>query len=432
MAAIRSLIKPGDQLGPYKIVRKLGAGGMGIVWEAWEEELRRKVAIKVLSSEALSNPALIERFRGEGRALAMLKHPNVVLLYTLGFHDNAAFMALEYIEGKPLDHFLMSHPCGLQDILHLIEQMAEGLAAAHEAGVIHRDLKPANVIVDTRLNAKLIDFGIAKVYSEHQSYDTSAELVIGTANYLSPEVAAGRAATAQSDIYSLGLVLYYMLTGETPFIGRSNLETIEKIRTSSIAFSPRLQILLPERLKQMVAKMTAKIPSLRYASVREMLTDLRLINLETLPSDLRDSPDVRLPLANYSEVRKKCEAQGFDSAEMRFIINLSARIQLGNRAVIPDDATIKTERARLLKIQESSLQQAITRFQAARATVAGRRATESVAIELKTIPRRRIRGRSWPAALVVVLLVIALVVMVLSQSKPAREPASVITPADEP
>lgn len=387
---VRLILKPGDTLGDYRMVRKIGQGGMGEVWEAWDDKLGRQVALKVLAPDAIDKPEMLDRFRGEGRALARLKHQNVVTLYAIGEQQGTAYMALEFVDGLPLDHYLMSHPCGLHDTLKLFRQMLEGLAAAHEAGIIHRDLKPSNIVVDSDLKAKLVDFGIAKVYSDHQTSHTEQDIVIGTTNYLSPECAAGRMATPQSDIYAMGLVLYHMLTGETPFSGRNNLETIEKIRSSSLAFSPRLQPLLPEGVKQIVARMTAKAPSHRFATAREAIAELDRISLAELPADLREPCDHRLPVSNFSEVRKKCEAHGYDTAEMRFIINLAARLQQEVQEHIDDDRTVRTGYPHMLRISDSTVQDAVRRYQAAKSTLSNRR----IAVEMPRSPRPRSRQES--------------------------------------
>lgn len=396
---------------------------MSEVWEAWDERLRRKVALKFLSTDGLRDPDLAARFKGESAALAKLSHPHVVLLYGNGKHEGTDFLALEYIEGLPLDHFLMSHPCGLTDTLTLLTQMASGLAAAHQAGIIHRDLKPGNIMIDTRLNAKLVDFGLAQ---ENTGTRSSADYLIGSVNYIAPEVAAGRAPTHKSDIYALGLVLYYMLTGEVPFMGRSHEDTLEKIRSSSLAFSPRLQALLPEKLKHIVSKMTAKAPGARYDRTVDVLADLGVVDLSRWPADLREPADIRIPLANFSDLRKKCEAEGYDTSEQRFILNLAARMQLGSKATLPEDATVATRRVRLLKIQDRTLQDAIRRFQAAKSVLTGKR-IELAPPEILTMPHTRKRQISKSSAAVFLILsaVVAAAFFIILSGNHDREPAQV-------
>lgn len=404
----RAQLQPGQMLGSYRIVRKIGHGGMGEVYEAWESELHRRIAIKILRVESLSDPEMTERFRGEGRALARLKHENVVTLYTLGEFNGRIYMAMEYIDGVPLDHFLMSHACSLGDVLSLVRQLLEGLGAAHEAGIIHRDLKPANVVIDKAMRAKLVDFGIAKVHSERSTgLETSREVIIGTVNYIAPEVGVGKPATIRSDIYSLGLVFFHMLSGMTPFIGRSNFETLEKIRTTALAFSPRLQNLIPQDVKRVVMKMTAKSPSMRYSSAQEALADLEKIDISKLPADLRQSTASGFPVVNYTEVRKRCETLGFDASELRFILAIASGIavdQMDGGAEENMERTDKIDMRPLIEITEKSLNEAVMRFQRARSTLVARRVDSPAASRVHYSPPQDDLAQSLVTAICVMLV----------------------------
>ncbi|MGZ3723219.1 MAG: serine/threonine protein kinase [Bdellovibrionales bacterium] len=360
----------GQTVGACRIIRKIGEGGMGEVYEAWEEGLQRKVAIKILSQSALASDQMVERFRGEGRALAKVNHRNVVSLFSIGEMNGRAYMAMEYVDGLPVHKFFETHPCALKDILEMFQQMAEGLACAHEANVIHRDIKPANIIIDRTLTCKIIDFGIAKVHSDHQTVHTAQDIVMGTANYLSPEVVMGRLSTHLSDIYSLGLVFYSVLTGDIPFPGHSNLETLEKIRSSTLAFNPRFNVIIPEEIKQIIFRMTSKSPNMRYRNAQEVVAELKKISLENWPADLLIPVFPRLVLENRPEVQALCEKHGFGTPETRLIINLAVSL------TEPGDPT-KTEvidTAPIIRLQAPKISEAIQRFNSAKSELVERRA----------------------------------------------------------
>jgi serine/threonine protein kinase len=371
----RPQLQPGQTLGSYRIVRKVGQGGMGEVYEAWDPDRHRRVAIKVLKTEpwADGNPDLetIERFRNEGRALARLRSENVVALFTVGEFHGRVFMAMEYVDGVPLDHFMMSHACALADLIELFRQMAQGLSAAHKSGILHRDLKPANVVIDRRMTAKLVDFGVAKIPDKF-SLETSQGVVIGTVNYLSPEVAAGKPASQQSDIYSLGLVFFHMLTGVVPFVGRSNFETLEKIRTTYLVFGPRLQQLIPDGIKRIVDRMTHKAPNQRYSTAEEVLADLNQLSLAAVPVDLRESKASGFPIGNYTEVRKRCESLGFDSGEIRFVMAVAAGVEVETSRPLGEESTDKIEVRPVIEISEPSLSEGVRRYNKAKAVQANR------------------------------------------------------------
>jgi len=359
----------GDKIGIYRIVRKIGAGGMGEIYEAWEEDLQRRVAIKIISQRALENETAVERFKSEGRALAKLQNPHIVGIHTLGVHEGRNYIAMEYFEGLPLQDFLMVHPSGLRETLDLFRQMLLGLAGAHEAGIVHRDLKPQNVLVSDQFNAKLIDFGIAKVYSEVPSFHTSTDVFIGTINYTAPEVLKGQVASFKSDIFSMGLVFYYMLTGNIPFQATSQLAVIENIKTQELTFDNHLKLLLPDGIKNLVAKMIAKNPEDRYQEVQEVLADLKRISLDNLPPELAVSVHTTIELSNKDEILMQCRKEGFDESEIKFIVNLAADIEAKKattRAVVSDDTMATGEGKESIVVSKESVGEAIRRFRLAR------------------------------------------------------------------
>jgi serine/threonine protein kinase len=382
----------GQDVGACRIVRKIGEGGMGEVYEGWEESLQRKVAIKILSESALASAEMVERFRGEGRALAKVKHRNVVSLYSLGEVNGRAYMAMEYVDGLPVNKYFERHPCALKDTLELFRQMAEGLACAHEANVIHRDIKPGNIIVDQSLTCKIIDFGIAKMHSDHSTVNTAQDIVMGTANYLAPEVVMGRTSTLLSDVYSLGLVYYSILTGEIPFNGHSNLETLEKIRSSTLTFNPRFNIVIPEEVRRIIFRMTSKSPNMRFQSAREVANELSNVDLEDWPKDFLTPVYPRIELENREEVQAQCEKHGFALPETRIIINLAVSLEEAQSA----DKTAPVYIAPLVRLKGRSVDEAIARFNSAKSLLVSRRMEISRLAQLA--PRNHSRQKIvWPA-----------------------------------
>jgi len=380
----------GQQLGGCRILRKLGEGGMGEVYEAWEESSNRRVAIKILARGSLASADLVTRFRNEGLTLSKVSHPNVVSLYAIGEIDGREYMTMEYVDGVAVSAFFDTYTCSLKSTLEMFIQMAEGLACAHEAKIIHRDIKPGNIIIDQSMNCKIIDFGIAKVNSD-QSPDskTAKDIVMGTVNFLSPEVVMGRASTALSDIYSLGLVFYHVLTGEIPFAGQSSLEILEKIRSSPLALDPRFNVLFPEDLRQIVFRMTAKSPSMRYQSAREVAEELRRVDFSQWPDDLLVPHSPQCKISNRDEIYTFCHAQGYALPEMRLIVNLaSIFVDSSTEDVFIDPATIAL---------------AIARFKAAKEQLESKRAENTR--RLQTQPRAGSRPKMMWSALGAFLLI---------------------------
>ncbi len=233
-------LSPGSRLDAYDIVRPLGSGGMGEVWLATEVRLGRKVALKVLPADLTRDPLRVDRFEQEARAASALNHPNVCTIHALGeTADGQHYIAMEYVEGDTLRRRLSNGQLSIRESLDIAIQVAAGLSAAHAAGVIHRDIKPENVMLRPDGLVKVLDFGLAKLApspTEIAGADTTRTvlkteigLVVGTTTYMSPEQARGQEVDARTDIWSLGVVLYEMLTGHAPFRGRTKTDVLGSI-----------------------------------------------------------------------------------------------------------------------------------------------------------------------------------------------------------
>ncbi len=231
----------GTRLGPYEIRGPIGAGGMGEVYRARDTRLGRDVAVKVLPAEYSQDPDRLRRFEQEARLAGSLNHPNVVTLFDVGSHEGAPYLVTELLEGRTLSDALTAGPLPLRKAVEHAQQVARGLAAAHERGVIHRDLKPANLFLTKDGRVKILDFGVAKLThgeprggeASKVTTDTAEGLVVGTAGYMSPEQVRGHAVDARSDIFALGAVLYEMLSGRRAFRGETAVDTMTAILTKT-------------------------------------------------------------------------------------------------------------------------------------------------------------------------------------------------------
>jgi Tol biopolymer transport system component len=286
-------LAPGSRLQGYEIRRQVGAGGMGVVYLAHDVKLGRSVAIKVLSGEFSGDPARTRRFEQEARAASALSHPNVCVVHALGeTGDGHPFIAMEYIEGETLRHVLQTHPPTLKSALDIAIQTAAGVEAAHALGIVHRDLKPENVIVRTDGLVKVLDFGLAKLAAGGLPADlpeatrtlvkTDAGVVMGTFTYMSPEQARGKDVDARSDIWALGVVLYELVSGRTPFTGDTRSDVLAAILEREPPALDRLNPRVPHELQRIAGKALRKDRAQRYQTI----TDLRL-DLESLRGELQ-------------------------------------------------------------------------------------------------------------------------------------------------
>jgi serine/threonine protein kinase len=284
----------GVHLGPYEIFSLLGSGGE--VYRGRDPRLGRDVAIKVLPSNASSDPGRLHRFEQEARAAAALNHPNILAVYDVGVHDGAPYIVSELLDGETLRARLAGRPLPVRTALDYAVQIAHGLAAAHEKGIVHRDLKPDNVFVMPDGRVKILDFGLAKLVDQESSGvvssvlptsppGTSPGLVLGTTGYLSPEQVRGALVDHRTDIFALGVVLYEMLTGRRAFVRDTVPETMTAILRDDIpdVHSTTSQISVP--LEQVLRRCLDKDPSCRFQSTQDLAVALSTVGYTTTTSE---------------------------------------------------------------------------------------------------------------------------------------------------
>ena len=277
----------GTTLSHYAIMRKLGQGGMGEVFLAEDTQLGRRVAIKLLRPETISDEHARKRLVREARAAATLDHPNICSIYEVGEADGCSFIAMQYVEGETLDARIKSKPLELKESLTIAAQIADGLAEAHSHGIIHRDIKPGNIMITSRGQAKVMDFGLARVIAEAveseaetQSLLTTPGTIVGTMPYMSPEQVRDEVLDGRSDIFSFGVVLYEMLTGRQPFSAESPAATLSAILTRDPLPLARYSDGVPAELERIVRKCLGKDRERRYQTSRDVAIDLENVRRE--------------------------------------------------------------------------------------------------------------------------------------------------------
>ena len=343
----------GDVLGPYRVLDKLGEGGMGEVYRARDTRLDRDVALKVLHADVADNPARLERFQREAKTVASLNHPNIVTLYSVEEDAGVRFLTMELIEGQGLDQVLTAGGLPLERVFESGIAIADALAAAHDKGIVHRDLKPANVMLTRDGRVKVLDFGLAKVAEKAEWDQTVTQLapittegaVIGTVPYMSPEQLRGQQVDHRSDIFSLGILLYEMATGRRPFSGATKTDVMSSILRDTPRPLTQVNPALPHQLGRIIAQCLEKEPEERFHSAKDIRNALRGLRkeVESGVSEIGGRGSVISPPSSDAGTRTGLRRKGLWLGLVAATVVAAAALFMfmGRNDRTPDEAAVK-------------------------------------------------------------------------------------------
>lgn len=325
--------------GRYEVIEELGKGGMGKVYRVEDKKIKEEVALKLIKPEIAADKKTIERFGNELKIARKISHRNVYRMYDLGDEKGAHYITMEYVPGEDLKTTIRRvGPLGAGKAIYIAKQVCEGLAEAHRLGVIHRDLKPSNIMIDKEGNARIMDFGIAR--SLKAKGITGAGVMIGTPEYMSPEQAEAKRVDQGSDIYSLGVIFYEMLTGRLPFEGETPLIIAMKHKSETPKDPRELNPQIPEDLNQLILKCMEKGKRNRYQSAEELHSELTNIEI-SIPSTEKEVPKKEPKTVRISEIRvKNLILYGGATVVLILLIIVGTSLLTGRRQVIDSIAVL--------------------------------------------------------------------------------------------